>query len=45
MRLLSRITALTVLMFPAVLGQLAGRGGSAFPEFPFLRPVTPEDLR
>jgi membrane-bound lytic murein transglycosylase MltF len=45
MRLLSRITALTVLMSPAVLGQLTGRPGSVFPEFPFLRPVTPEDLR
>jgi Transglycosylase SLT domain len=45
MRLLSRITALTVLMSPAVLGQLVGRGGSPSTEFPFLRPVTPEDLR
>src|SRR6266542_1864876 len=45
MRLLSRITALTVLISPAVLGQIASRGGSASPEFPFLRPVTPEDLR
>jgi Transglycosylase SLT domain len=45
MRLLSRITALTVLMSPAVLGQLVGRGGSPSAEFPFLRPVIPEDLR
>ncbi len=45
MKLLSRITALTVLLSPAVLGKLVDRGGSTSPEFPFLRPVTPQDLR
>ncbi|HSD11710.1 MAG TPA: transglycosylase SLT domain-containing protein [Candidatus Binatia bacterium] len=45
MRLLSRITALTVLVSPALLGHLVGRISSTSAEFPFLHPVTPEDLR
>ena len=42
MKLLSRITALTVLLSPAFLGNSASRGSADSPELPFLRPVTPE---
>ena len=44
MKLLSRITALTVLASPVLLGQPAGRERAALPEFPFRRPVSPEAL-
>jgi membrane-bound lytic murein transglycosylase MltF len=44
MKLLSRITALTVLAAPAFLGNPAGRGGVDVPELPFRRPVSPEKL-
>jgi membrane-bound lytic murein transglycosylase MltF len=45
MRLLSRITALTVLVCPAVFGQLVGSVGSTSTDFPFLRPATQRGLR
>jgi membrane-bound lytic murein transglycosylase MltF len=44
MKLLSRITALTVLASPVLLGQPASRESAAPPEFPFRRPVSPEGL-
>jgi hypothetical protein len=44
LKLLSRITALTVLASPVLLGQPAGRENVAPPEFPFRRPVSPEGL-
>jgi membrane-bound lytic murein transglycosylase MltF len=44
LKLLSRITALTVLASPVLLGQPAGRESAAPPEFPFRRPVSPEGL-
>lgn len=43
MKSLSRITALAVLLFAAVLGRLVG--GTATPRFPFLHPASPERLR
>jgi membrane-bound lytic murein transglycosylase MltF len=45
MKFLSRITALTVLLSPALLAHLPGRGAFGSPEFPFLRPATPENVR
>jgi len=45
MRFLSRITALTVLLSPALLAHLPGRGVNGSPEFPFLRPATPDRIR
>jgi membrane-bound lytic murein transglycosylase MltF len=44
MKLLSRITALTVMAAPAFLGSPAGRGGVDVPELPFRRAVSPERL-
>lgn len=45
MKVLSRITALTVLLSPALLAHLPGRGAFGSPEFPFLRPATPDNVR
>jgi hypothetical protein len=44
MKLLSRVTALTILASPVLLGQLASRESASRPEFPFRRPVSPEVL-
>ncbi len=44
MKLLSRITALTVLAAPAFLGHPASRGSADSPELPFRRAVSPERL-
>jgi membrane-bound lytic murein transglycosylase MltF len=45
MRFLSRITALTVLLSPALLAHFPSRGAFGSPEFPFLRPATPDKVR
>jgi membrane-bound lytic murein transglycosylase MltF len=44
MKLLSRITALTVLAAPAFLVNPSSRGSADTPELPFRRPVSPERL-
>ncbi len=44
MKLLSRITVLTVLASPVLLGQPAVRESAGLPECPFRRPVSPEGL-
>ena len=45
MKFFSRITALTVLLSPALLAHLPARGAFGSPEFPFRRPATPDKLR